>query len=449
MTLLLGTEIRELLIQRGVFRWGRRFRVKNASTYSPRYELPELTGAVVFYEAQMYNPARLALAYLRSAADRGAAAANYVEAVDFLNTKEGISGVKARDVLSGSEFDVRATVTVNAAGPWASPLLRARAGLTGQPQPSFSRDAFFLVRGHLSGDFALGLPSRTKDRDAIVSRGSRHLFFVPWRNYTLVGVWHQVHRGSLDAVRLTTTEVQRFIDEINAVYPAARLELGRVTACNSGLILFGDERQKATEHSYARRSQLIDHAVTHQIRSLITVIGARYTTARVVAERVVDLVFQKLEKKGPRSATGTTPLHGGNIERFGDFLRNAIARPAAELEPVTISALAHNYGSEYHSVLEHADRSPVLKERLGASSVIKAEVVHGVREEMAQKLADIVFRRTELGTGEFPGDAALAACANVMATELGWDNSRLQAELEQTRAAFPGFTTENKQRTVA
>jgi glycerol-3-phosphate dehydrogenase len=415
----------------------------------PALKSPDLTGAVLFYEAQIYSPARLALSYLRSAIDAGADGANYVKAIGFLRTGNRILGVRARDALTGSELDVRGKVTVNAAGPWAGPLLKAVLGLRLHPQPTFSRDAFFLVRGRISGDYALGLPSKSKDRDAILSRGSRHLFLVPWRNYTLLGVWHEVHRGSPDRVGLTAAEIQRFIDEINGIYPPARLDLRDVTACNSGLILFGDDRQKADEHSYAKRSQLIDHAKAHAIDSLITVVGVRYTTSRGVAEHVVDMVFRKLGKKPPRAATSITTIYGGRIECFDEFLREAVTRRPFGLDPETLKALVHNFGSEYQAVLKHVEKTPSLAETLGMSHVSKAEVVHAVREEMAQKLSDVVFRRTDLGTAEFPGDAALAGCAGVMAKELGWDNRRLQAELEQTKVAFACFSTDNNQKVVA
>jgi glycerol-3-phosphate dehydrogenase len=415
----------------------------------PALQSPDLTGAVVFYEAQMYSPARLALSYLRSTINAGADVANYLEAINFLRTRNRIAGVRARDALTGSELDVRGKITVNAAGPWAGSLLKAVLGLRLHPQPSFSRDAFFLVRGRLSGDYALGLPSKSKDRDAILSRGSRHLFLVPWRNYTLLGVWHEVHRGSPDTVRLSPEEIQHFIDEINGIYPPAQLDLRDVVACNSGLILSGDDPQKSDEHSYAKRSQLIDHAKTHAIESLVTVIGVRYTTSRGVAEHVVDMVFRKLGKKPPRATTSTTTIHGGRIERFDEFLRAAVTKRPFGLAPETLKALVYNFGSEYPSVLKHAEKTPSLAETLGTSRVIKAEVVHAVREEMAQKLSDVVFRRTDLGTAEFPGDTALAGCAGLMAKELGWDNYRLQAELEQTRAAFPCFSTEIRQKVVA
>jgi glycerol-3-phosphate dehydrogenase len=415
----------------------------------PALQTSNPSGAVLFYEAQMYSPARLALSYLRSAVETGTEGANYVEAIDFLRTGGRIAGVRARDTLTGNELEVRGKITVNAAGPWAGPLLRARLGLRLHPQPTFSHDAFFLVRGRLTGDYALGLPSQSKDRDAILSRGQRHLFLVPWRNYTLVGVWHKVHRGSPDRVELTAEEIQRFIEEINGIYAAARMDLRDVTAFNSGLILFGDDEQKAGEHSFAKRSQLIDHSETHGVDSLVTVIGVRYTTSRGVAEHVVDMIFRKLGKKPARTATSKTPIYGGRIECFDSFLRDVVANRPLGLHPETVNALVHNFGSEYPAVLKYAQKAPSLSAALGTSHVIKAEVVHAVREEMAQKLSDVVFRRTDLGTAEFPGDAALAECAAIMAKELGWDNYRLRTELEETRAAFPSFPSKIEQKVVA
>jgi glycerol-3-phosphate dehydrogenase len=56
---------------------------------------------------------------------------------------------------------------------------------------------------------------------------------------------------------------------------------------------------------------------------------------------------------------------------------------------------------------------------------------------MAQKLGDVVFRRTDLGTGAHPGAAALRICAHVMARELGWDEPRMRQELKEVETAFP------------
>jgi glycerol-3-phosphate dehydrogenase len=60
---------------------------------------------------------------------------------------------------------------------------------------------------------------------------------------------------------------------------------------------------------------------------------------------------------------------------------------------------------------------------------------------MAVKLADCVFRRTELGTAGDPGYEALETCARLMGRELGWSADRIGVELADVRVQFPSATT--------
>jgi glycerol-3-phosphate dehydrogenase len=55
---------------------------------------------------------------------------------------------------------------------------------------------------------------------------------------------------------------------------------------------------------------------------------------------------------------------------------------------------------------------------------------------MAQKLADVIFRRTTLGLSGYPGVARLQACAAIMARELGWDDERTHREVDAVQAVF-------------
>jgi glycerol-3-phosphate dehydrogenase len=87
-------------------------------------------------------------------------------------------------------------------------------------------------------------------------------------------------------------------------------------------------------------------------------------------------------------------------------------------------------------VLKYIDESPDLAHRLGNSTVLKAEVLHAIREEMAEKIGDVVFRRTDLGTGGHPGEDALQAGARLMASELGWDEKRVREETNEVRNKF-------------
>jgi glycerol-3-phosphate dehydrogenase len=109
------------------------------------------------------------------------------------------------------------------------------------------------------------------------------------------------------------------------------------------------------------------------------------------------------------------------------------------LSPQTLQHLLRNYGSEYRGILEYCDTNPQWSASISEDyPVIKAEVIHGVQREMAQKLADVVLRRTELGTAGHPGTACLYTCAEIMAEELGWDRNRVANEVQELEEVFRG-----------
>jgi len=416
--------------------WGRLITRQEVLKYFPGIEERGLTGAAVFYDAQMYSPPRIALSFLRSAASAGANIANYLEVTDFLRSDGRIAGVHAKDLLSGESLEVRGKMVLNTAGPWAARLLETGMDLHLAPKPVFSRDVCFVVSRRLSGKYALACQTRTHDADAILSRGGRHLFLAPWREFTLIGVWHGVYKGSPDEVTVTEEELQAFLDETNAAYPGLFLSRKDVTMVNFGLILFEGNQKEPAEISFGKRSILIDHERAHHVNGLVTLIGVRATTARREAENAVNLIFRKLGRRPPDSETETTPIFGGRIERFNDFLGRVMEQRPNGLDHEVLDAMFQNYGSEYTEVLKYIGGNPELAHRLGNSTVLKAEVVHAVREEMAEKLADVVFRRTDLGTGRHPGSEALQECARLMASELGWNKGRIQEEINEVGNEF-------------
>lgn len=405
----------------------------------PGLDEESISGGVLFYDGQMHSPQRLALSFLHSAVNAGAVAANYAEATGFIRNGDDITGVRVTDTITGDEFDVRGKLVLNAAGAWAEQLLAKDMGVELDPPSVFSRDAALVInRKLIDGNAALAVQGATSDPDAKVSRGNRHLFMVPWRDHTLVGVWHIVHKGHPDSVELTTREIQGFLDEFNDGYKLDKpLTLDDVSMTNFGLTLFGDNEDGAVNLSYGKRSRLVDHAQTHGVNNLLTMVGVRYTMARGVSQEAIDLAYAKLGRKAPECKTATTRVYGGEISDFGDFESKAIQAHLGDISINSMRCIVRNYGMQHKVVTAFGTANPSLFETMGDSNVIRAEVVHAVRNEMAVKLSDVVFQRTELGTGGNPGEAALVDCADVMAFECGWDSARTNKELDEVRAAFP------------
>jgi glycerol-3-phosphate dehydrogenase len=62
--------------------------------------------------------------------------------------------------------------------------------------------------------------------------------------------------------------------------------------------------------------------------------------------------------------------------------------------------------------------------------------MHAIREEMAVKLSDIVFRRSHLGTLPRVSRATLEEMGRVAGAELGWDATRQETEVEDVMRQF-------------
>lgn len=405
-----------------------------------------ITGGAIWYDAQVYNSERLLLAIILSAVEAGAEVANYVEVTGFLRCEKGVGGVKARDVLTGQEFGIRGKIVVNCAGAWIDAVLGFLDGCSPAPKFHLSK-AMNLVTRQILSPYAVGVPSNCTSQDQAGTpegisdnrtRRSRMLFIVPWHQYSLIGTAHARFAGLPQDYRVTEEAIQDFIREINTAYPGAALTREDVYHVHWGFLPTTEPNgRQSDEVNLVREGQLHDHEVEDSIAGLITVVGVKYTTARNLAQTAVDLAVQKLGRKTQPCRTHKTPVYGGQIERFDHFLAQALEKRSRGLRPGIIKHLIYNYGSEYAQVLKYLDENPAWGQTVtDASPVIKAEVIRAGREEMVQTLSDVVQRRTELGATGLPDETCLRVCADLVASELGWDQSRREQELDDVRAGY-------------
>ena len=401
----------------------------------PNVRSDSLTGGAVFFDGQMYNPTRLALAVVRSAVDAGALAVNYAQAVRLIRSGNEVQAVEVRDVTTGNTNEVRARAVLNAAGPWV-PGMNEAGGLAGARSGTFSRDACFLIRRRFPHRYGLAVQGATRDPDALLSRSARHLFLLPWRQFTLCGVWHVVWKTGPQTVRVPRADLTRFLDELNGAFPALGLTQDDVTMWNAGLVPFGENESGAEDLSYGKRSHIVDHSETDGVSNLVSLIGIRYTMARHDAASAVDLLCRKLGVSGTRSATDRTPIDGGDFSGFDALVGRIEQETQGSLGGERARALAHNHGSQYGRILSVLRERPDWAQPFDGSTTLKAEVINAIRDEMAVRLSDIVFRRTDLATGGNPGGVALSDAAKLAATELGWDEKRQAEEIAAVEQRF-------------
>jgi glycerol-3-phosphate dehydrogenase len=302
-------------------------------------------------------------------------------------------------------------VTINATGAAVDRLLNPLNASTQVPMLK----AMNLVTRREAGDAALGGRSAS----------GRNLFLVPWRGRALFGTWESASACSPDDRGVAAADVAAFIAEVNEAFPSLSLGLDDVTLVHHGVVpaMVTDGRISLEGHE-----QIRDHA-REGLDGIMSVVGAKYTTARGAAERVTDRLLTMLARPPVPCRTATTALPGGNIRDLA--LTVAVARRDSDVDRLgdTVPHLIAAYGSRYGEILGLCAERPDLRERLAADSpVIGAEIVWAVRHEMAATLADAVVRRTPLGALGYPGDAAIERAAAIIATELGWSAEQRSAE---------------------
>ena len=319
-----------------------------------------VASAAVWHDYQTVNGDRLTLGFAKAASAHGAVLANYTEATGPLASGARIGGVHARDTLSGQTFEIRARMIVNAAGPWGATVFDGSAERTRWP---------LLKAMNL-------MTSRPARKAALVgaTRAGRSLVLLPWQGRSLVGTSESSDLRQPGDQHARRDEVAAFVGDINQTFPALGLKLEEVTLVHRGIVPASVGKAGV---SLLGRSRIVDHTQAGT-SDLISIIGVKYTTARVVAERTVDLILRKFGQPAPPCRTAVTVL------------------PDAGLD----------------------DRDP------------EDPVTHAIRDEMAHTLSDVVIRRTGLGAAGKPADSVITGVADRMQKMLGWSDERKTEELE-------------------
>jgi glycerol-3-phosphate dehydrogenase len=402
---------------------------RGAMALAPGLRPDALSGAILYYDAQV-DDARYVVAVVRTAAAQGAAVATRVAAASFLRAGERVTGALLRDEETGVEFEARARATVVATGPWTEET----EGLAGQRRAVQVRPSkgVHLVVSRRKLALSTGLITRT-ERSV--------LFILPWGEHWLIGTTDTDWDYGKARPLATVADVDYLLAQVNAVAatPLVRADVEAVFAglrplvAGAGVVRGPGER--ANGHSGGQTARLSrEHAIGRPAPGLVVVSGGKYTTYRVMAADAVDAVVAEAQFKAPRSGTDRVPLIGAQ-----DFLscwdrRDRLAQKRC-LSADQVERLLHRYGALAADVLSPADHCLSLLEPVAATGgYLGAEIAYAVTHEGARHLDDVLTRRTRVAIETADSGAASApVVARMMASLLGWDEARVAAELNDYR----------------
>lgn len=369
-----------------------------------------LFGAATYVE-YLTDDARLVLANIQSAADAGALCVNHVEVTGFDGT-----AVALRDTLDGRELRVRARIVVNAAGPWVDQLRERAHALSGRQVQ--------LTKGiHLVVEHA-----RLPLRHVVVmnARDKRPVFAVPRDGITYLGTTDTHYATPTLNPEITVDDVDYLIEAANNTFAGAPLARTDVVASWAGLRPLLQEPGKAPSDISRKDEIMIDEAT-----GLVTIAGGKLTAYRRMAERVVDLVYERLGRTSPPCTTGERPLAGGGGP--ADVTKLSETFPA--LSGVAVARLARYHGADSAALIERVARDPSAAAPIaGMPGVPRAEIEHALDAEMALTLDDLLARRTRvLLFSHDQGLGGVDTVADMAAARLGWPAERREDEITRYR----------------
>ena len=382
----------------------------------PALRKDSLVGAVRYYDGQV-DDARHTMMLARTARLYGAACVSSARVTEFRREGDRVVGAVVRDLESGTEIEVRAKQTINAAGVWTDEIQQLVGG-RGQLKVTMSKGVHLVVpKDRINA--TVGLITRTPHSV---------LFVIPWANHWIIGTTDTGWELDLAHPAASRSDIDYLLAQANKIL-STPLTHEDIEGVYAGLrpLLHGE----SDETSQLSR----EHAVVTPVAGLTMIAGGKYTTYRVMARDAVDAALHSSGARVPKCVTDRVPVVGAH--GFA-ALWNARDRLALDsgLHVARIEHLLRRYGSLIHDLLELVVQEPGLGEPLeGAPDYLAVEAHYAASHEGALHLEDVLARRTRISIETFDrGVAAAPHVARIVAPILGWTESDVTRELEHYQA---------------
>ncbi|WEV40533.1 FAD-dependent oxidoreductase [Lactobacillus sp. ESL0681] len=413
----------------------------------PQLNPVNLEGAGVYLDYQN-NDSRLVLENVKKAHELGCLAVSRLKAIKILhNEAKQVNGVRVKDLLDGTEFDIHAKVVINAAGPWSDEVRQT-------DQLTYKEARLRPTKGvHLVVDQSrLKVPQPTYFGSGTAD--GRMIFTIPREGKTYIGTTDTDFHGDYNHPVVEQSDVDYLLKIINRKYPTAHLTLADVEASWAGvrpLIGVEDAGNAAadavtgasvSDSTSAPSAVSRGSSLTTADDGLITLAGGKLTDYRIMANGAMEKIAQKLHDDFgeafvlPDSAK--VKVAGGDFDSDNaeaELAKIAQAGEAVGISPADAQEIASLFGSEAAKIY---DRAKQITPEPGLTLGQTAALDYSLAEEMTLTPVDYLLRRTyHVLFKNDTLDKVKVGVVNRMANYYGWDQQQLDyctQELEQVIA---------------
>ncbi len=405
-----GTWLYAMLAGRDQIKPKENFSSKNLLSRYPFLDKSKLKGAVRYFDAQM-DDIRLCLETALSAQMEGAAIANHVEVTRIGIRKDGKFDITMEDTLTRDQAKARAVKIINAAGPWADRMLSILEPRH-KPLLHLSKGVHLITKKKISDDAIL-----------LLSSDNRVIFIIPWHDKSLIGTTDTEFRGLPEDAVATEDDISFLLDEVKRIGPDLNISRRDIVTTFAGVrpIAVGSAKNTA---KLSRR-----HVIRELPPGFFSIAGGKYTTHRLLAQEVCDLLEKSLKKSKRLCKTAEMPLLG-SFDLPYEEANFHIPNDISGLNRNTLEHLIQIYGRQIRHVVAVANRSQNLQKPFCAHhAIIGAQVIYAIEHELAQTLADVCVRRLRLDQTACRGLDCVRKVADLMSDRLRWSPAKKETEV--------------------
>jgi len=381
-----------------------------------------------YYVEYRTDDARLTIEVVKAAVNHGAHVINYTKSESFIYDDDSkVIGVHVRDVQSNKEYDIFAKKIVNATGPWVDQVR--------DQDHSKNNKQLQLTKGiHLVFDQSI-FP--LKQAVYFDTQDKRMVFAIPRDGKTYIGTTDTFYDGDTAHPKMLSSERDYVLNAIHYMFPEVKMTEEDIESSWVGVRpLIYEQGKDPSEIS--RKDEIWEGD-----SGLITIAGGKLTGYRKMAEDVVNLVSKALSATNDTTykpcQTMHLPISGGEDIGDSDQYQIFVDQKSKEAMNFGLSeeegrVLASKYGTNVDQLFQYAKEYQELKEN-ELTSVIYAQLMYAIEQEMVVKPVDFFIRRT--GSVFFNRSWAIQwkeAVINKMADIFDWtpeQTTEYTAELEK------------------
>jgi glycerol-3-phosphate dehydrogenase len=335
-----------------------------------------LKAVAVFREYQLDWPERICVDAVLDAKRLGADVRNYTLG-RIVERRDENWIIELKSLRSAEQtVVVTAKAVLNTAGVWIDGINRAAA-------PRAKQYTYGTKGCHI----VVKLPDACADI-GIATLNSKHepFYCIPWRGYHYFGPTETRFDGDKDEIAVTSEERAWLIAEANRLLPGLRLSDSDVVMTWAGVRpLTYDERMPQ-----GNRARTIHDLSADGLPNVFAMTAGPVMTHRSAGQELADIIKRRMQPSKPPQAPSFAPRQFPDNQNSPPLLAD---HPAVKLADLRFAA----------------------------------------REEHAETLMDVFFRRTGLGWDCALTDTELMRAADAIGEELGWDDARKQAEVAAYR----------------